>query len=224
MTADAVLDVLGRPAVLGYETTTDGELSWLFSDERLAIVGASDRRIAEFAAGRACAHAGLEALGFDAVGVGKGDDRSPQWPADIEGSIAHTDGKAMAVVARRSDLGSAGIGIDVEQRGRVRPELYRKLFTDDEIELLTTAADEGLEATIRFSAKEAFYKAQYPLTGGWVSFTDVTVESSGGSYQAVPATSLPVLEQVQWPVPIGVCADDDYVTTGVRVLRTSGRD
>ena len=224
MEAAAVLDVLGQPTVIGYQTTTEGEFGWLFPDERSAIAGASDRRIAEFAAGRACAHAGLEALGLEAVGVPRSDDRSPRWPTDIEGSIAHTDGKAMAVVARRSDLGGAGIGIDVEQRGRVRPELYRKLFTEEEIEMLAAGADEGLEATIRFSAKEAFYKAQYPLTGGWVSFTDVTVEVCGDSYRAVPATSLPVLDEVQWPIAIGVCADDEFVTTGVRVLAAPGRD
>ena len=223
MQAGPVLDVLGHPDVVGYQTTTEGELEWLFPDEKTDIAGASSRRIAEFAAGRACAHAGLEALGRQAVAIGKGDDRSPQWPVDIEGSIAHTDGKAMAVVARRSDLGSAGIGIDVEQRGRVRAELYRKLFTDAEIDVITAAADEGLEATVRFSAKEAFYKAQYPLTGSWVSFTDVALESSDGADRAVPATSLAVLSDLQWPVAVGISADDSFVTTGVRVQRASGQ-
>lgn len=223
MQAGAVLDVLGHPDVVGYQTTTEGEMAWLFPDEQTDIAGASSRRIAEFAAGRACAHAGLEALGVRVVAIGKGADRSPQWPADIEGSIAHTDGKAMAVVARRSDLGSAGIGIDVEQRGRVRSELYRKLFTDGEIDVILSAADEGLEATVRFSAKEAFYKAQYPLTQSWVSFTDVAIESSDGAYRAVPATSLPVLDDVEWPIEVGVSADDAFVTTGVRVQRASGQ-
>ena len=60
----------------------------------------------------------------------------------------------------------------------LQTKLWPTLFTEREQyyldRLKPTVA--RLEATIFFSAKESFYKCQYPLTKSWVGFQDVELE------------------------------------------------
>lgn len=129
----------------------------------------------------------------------------------------------MAIVSKRSSLAGRGIGVDVEQRGRVREAVFGKLFTEDELEVLADLDDDqrARNATIGFSAKEAFYKAQYPITGAWVSFTDVSVEITPGGAKAHRATDLAALDEVCWPIDLHVDVRDTLVVTGAVVAPTS---
>jgi enterobactin synthetase component D len=197
----------------------DGQID-LHPDEQRAVANASAKRIRHFAAGRACARAGLRSLGRGDEPVMTGDNRQPVWPAGTEGSISHTDGLCVAVVALTEDLAGRRIGVDVEQRARVRPELYRKLFTTPEIEIIEglPIGEQADAATVAFSAKEAFYKAQYPITEAWVSFTDVRIERTHGGARAHRVTDLQALDAVQWPVSVGVDIRDRHVVTTVTVV------
>ena len=47
----------------------------------------------------------------------------------------------------------------------------------------------GVEATLFFSAKESFYKCQYPLTQQWVGFQDVEVERTDKALLTVAPTN-----------------------------------
>lgn len=154
----------------------------LFGVEQACVAQAVKSRVAEFACGRACARAALARLGLTAVPIPAGPDRAPVWPAGFIGSISHSNGYCVAVAARAQlpnvGVGSRSIGIDMEQLGAVTPELWSHLLRAEErAELDELAeAERRLAATIQFSAKEAFYKAQYPLTKSWLEFGDVSVE------------------------------------------------
>ncbi|TFG96118.1 MAG: 4'-phosphopantetheinyl transferase superfamily protein, partial [Myxococcales bacterium] len=119
--------------------------------------------------GRHCAREALRALGEDPVAVPRREDRQPLWPPGIVGSISHASGYCAAVVARASTC--LGLGFDVEEWGRMRPELWRRIATPPEIEWLRAQTGKAERwATLLFSAKEAFYKAQYPRSAAFLGF------------------------------------------------------
>jgi 4'-phosphopantetheinyl transferase EntD len=83
------------------------------------------------------------------------------------------------------------VGIDIETIGRVEPKLWPTLFTEREAGYFRSLPPErvALETTLFFSAKESFYKCQYPLTQSWVGFQDVEVARTGEQLLAITPTS-----------------------------------
>ncbi len=122
-----------------------------------------------------------------------------------------------------SDPGPAvGLGIDAEQLGRVTDNLHRVVFTAEERAWLDElpAEERPNVATTLFSAKEAFYKAQHPLTRSWVGFQDVTGMRSADGLVLRPATDLDALQRLTWPQSVAVGHRDGIVVTAIEV-RTS---
>jgi 4'-phosphopantetheinyl transferase EntD len=96
------------------------------------------------------------------------------------GSICHCAGYCGAVVARRATC--AGIGFDAEGWGRVRQELWPRIATPTERAWLGSQRAEGERwATVLFSAKEAFYKAQYPQSRRSLGFHSVAFHPVGNA-------------------------------------------
>ncbi|GAC1539622.1 MAG: hypothetical protein NVS2B17_15050 [Candidatus Velthaea sp.] len=159
--------------VFAFERREPGVPELLRQEEAAASARFAPKRIAEFAAGRDCAHRALRSAGCADVDVPMRSDRSPQWPSGIVGSITHTNGFCGAVAALRSSYG--GIGIDAEVIERVTIEMWSQIFTSPEIESLEVLGDaeRGRAAAAMFSAKEAFYKCQSPMTGLWIDFHEV---------------------------------------------------
>ena len=139
------------------------------------VSGAVEKRQREFAAGRAAARAALDKLGVPASFIGVGPDRNPLWPAGLVGSITHTNGLALAVVARREQI--VALGIDLEVSGAVKADLWRGILTATEVDWVRgwPPDRQGDGATLIFCAKECFFKLQHPLTGTWVDFRDAEV-------------------------------------------------
>jgi 4'-phosphopantetheinyl transferase EntD len=82
------------------------------------------------------------------------------------GSITHCPGFAAAAVARAQDV--AALGIDAEPAGPVPPRFLDRIATATEVRDLArlTGQADGLPwGRILFSAKEAVYKAWFPLAG-----------------------------------------------------------
>ena len=209
--------LFGDLGVIAHTLVGPADPEALLADERVFATGVSPLRSQQFTAGRLCARWGLRALGATDRPLVVGAGGQPSWPAGYCGSISHTKGLVVAVVARTEALDHRRIGVDAECLGRVREELYRHVFTETEIAVLAaTGRPERLASTV-FSAKEALYKAQYPLTAAWVGFKDVSVEIDGERGLAHPATDLEVLNTLRWPVSIGVDADDEHVVAGVVV-------
>lgn len=151
----------------------------LFDAERVSIAHAVGSRVHEFVAGRACARKALAQLGIPPMPIPAGPDRAPIWPAGFTGSISHTQGYCVAVAAKmQKEHGIRALGVDVEQTGKVGAELWPQIMREAEIDRLCSLGEteRAVSATLIFSAKEAFYKAQYALTQSWVDFDDAEVE------------------------------------------------
>ena len=143
-----------------------GELS---ESERREMVPMAEVRQFGFASGRYCAKLAQLDVGLQPVPVLR-DARVPVWPAGCTGSITHSKQIAAAVVSRTL----TGVGVDVEEVHRLDAKLYDMLFTDAERDKLPRY---GVDAdTVMFSAKEAGYKAIYPLGQKFIGFQDAEVD------------------------------------------------
>jgi 4'-phosphopantetheinyl transferase EntD len=153
-----------------------GDPGELYPDEAKYLRRAVRKRAEEFAAGRLCARLLLREFGIDNFAVEVGPERQPLWPAGFVGSITHTTGFCAAVIAPRMSL--RAVGIDTETAGGVKAELWRSICTPGESAWLRSLPDseQVCAATVIFSAKEAFYKCQFPLTRQYLGFHDVSVE------------------------------------------------
>ena len=146
---------------------------------------AVEGRRAMFALGRAAAREALGALGaVDAVAIPRGSSGEPVWPEGIVGSISHSREVAVAVVARRGDY--VGLGVDIEDLGRgPSPRVARLVCRPSEMEWVDPEAGTQRLALL-FSAKEAVFKALYPIEGVWLGFADaeLTWLADGGGFEA----------------------------------------
>jgi 4'-phosphopantetheinyl transferase EntD len=173
----ALRDMLG-PSVAVALTDPRAPEQGLFQEETAAIAQAVPKRRREFAAGRRAARAAMAKLGRPAQAVPMGPDRAPVWPQGIMGSIAHCDTVCMAALIDVTGEAQS-VGLDVEPAVPLSPDLEHMICTETERGWLNTMPqeDRGLHAKQIFCAKEAFYKAQYPLTLKTLTFQDVTLES-----------------------------------------------
>lgn len=147
-------------------------------EEEAALCGAVPARRAEFAAGRTAARQALAALGLHAVAIPAGRDRAPVWPQGISGSISHGAGYAVAAVH-----GGRPLGVDLEAEGAVEPDLWPVVCCVDELAALPDTDRRQAVARV-FSAKEAVFKAQYPLTGAMIGFDAVEVRLQADGFTA----------------------------------------
>ena len=123
------------------------------------------KRQTEFLAGRLCARAAVLQLDGTLATPGIGEDRAPVWPDHIAGTITHSNGRAAALVALKSEW--QGLGIDLEnllsdERAR---RLAKEILTPDELQRMAAgcAEDLALLVTLTFSLKESLFKALFPL-------------------------------------------------------------
>ncbi len=134
-------------------------------------VGAVEFRRREFAAGRAAAAQAMAVLGVEGK-VSVGDDRAPIWPGGLSGSITHTRDIALAIVQH-----GGAIGVDLEPEGAVTPDLWPEILLPFEMANVT-------DATAIFCAKEAVFKAQYPLTRQMFGFDRIAITLQGRAFIA----------------------------------------
>jgi len=160
------------------------ETELLTAREWDSIRHCAERRIFDFCSGRLCAHRALAEFGVSGFDLLAADDRQPLWPPGLIGSISHTDGLAVAVVAERR--AAAGVGVDVERIGAVDGQLWPPICTGPELERLRSlsAEEQPLAGALTFVAKEAFFKCQYPLAAERFAFDEVELEHMARSQDA----------------------------------------
>ena len=143
------------------------------------ISTASTARQRDFIAGRRLARA-ISTLELPSPAASR-EDRSPVWPCDRAGSLSHGKTLCAAAIGKRDEIRS--VGIDIESVGRVEPKLWPTLFTAREAAYFASLEPDQVaeETTLFFSAKETFYKCQYPVTHSWVGFQDVEIQRRDGS-------------------------------------------
>jgi len=149
-----------------------------------------------FALGRAAARDALADLGVAAVAIGRGPAGEPIWPMNIVGAISHAGDVGIALAGRASDY--AGLGVDVEELSRgMSARAARLVCRPGEMDWVDV--ESGSERlTMVFSAKEAVFKAVYPLERVWLGFGDaeLTWRAERGLFEArllkSPGVRLPV--------------------------------
>lgn len=179
--ADLFPDVVVCEAIDPAQSEAEAEL---FPEEAALVARALDKRRREFAAGRLCYRRALARLGLPPRALVNDADRAPMWPEDVVGSVTHTRGLCAVVLAPADTMRS--LGIDVEPSTPMRDALWRRIATADEQRRIeaSSAIEPGLMGKIVFSAKECFYKLQYPLTRQYLGFEDaeVAVDLEGGRF------------------------------------------
>jgi 4'-phosphopantetheinyl transferase EntD len=173
--------MLGPHAGIG--VTDPAQDAALWDEEAAAVARAVPKRRTEFAAGRSAARAAIAEIGFAPAAIPQGDDRAPIWPSGVSGSIAHCDNCCVSVVALKAYHQT--LGIDIEPATPLAPDLVAVICTPTERAWLAGEPDPGLAAKMIFSAKEAVYKAQYPLTGKVIGFDAVTLDMTDGAFRVV---------------------------------------
>ncbi|MGH8228877.1 MAG: 4'-phosphopantetheinyl transferase family protein [Steroidobacteraceae bacterium] len=213
--ASTLLAALLPAHVAAFETREPIDPATLDPQEARYVTHAAPKRAAEFAAGRACARTALAALGISGFALRPGPNREPAWPAGVVGSITHTAGYCGAAVARQSQL--LCLGIDAERRGRVHRRLWHRITTKAERVWLEGLPHERASdmAAVIFSAKEAFFKAQFPLTREWLAFADVSVSAEAGSVRFSASRTLAIEALVPGAWTGRYAFDGDLVVAGV---------
>jgi len=175
LSAADVRRALPYPIGVGIRRGTDAGVPTLDPVEE-AYLGprATERRRFVFALGRAAAREALAELGVAPVAIRRGPAGEPVWPAGIVGAISHTGDLAVAIVGWQSEY--AGLGVDLEQ---LSPGLSTRAAR-----LVCTAAEHAWvgdgaanrRGTMLFSAKEAVFKALFPIERVWLGFGDAELE------------------------------------------------
>lgn len=136
------------------------------------VEGRGSRRRDEFSSGRYCARRAMATRGLPGGAVLTGTSRSPVWPAGTCGSLTHSRQLAGAAVSGTL----SGLGLDIEHYGRLSARAAERILTEAESQELHDLDEDFLRlATIVFSAKEAVYKAIYPITGLYVGYREVQI-------------------------------------------------
>lgn len=183
-------DMLG-PAVGVGVTDPRYPPTGLFPEEAAAMTRAVPKRRAEFAAGRRAARNAMAEIGLRPCAIPQGNHGAPQWSAGLSGSIAHCDSCCISVVAHAEDY--ATVGVDIEPATALDADLIPVICNSSERDWVKKQSDAGLAAKLIFSAKEAVYKAQYPLTGKVIGFDEVTLVITGDRFAVMSDLMLPDL-------------------------------
>jgi 4'-phosphopantetheinyl transferase EntD len=209
-------------SVIVSERRMPGDPADLLPAEAAHVANAVAKRVMEFAAGRVCAKAALGVLGVENVVLLPGADRQPLWPTGTVGSITHTAGLCAAAVAPTNRI--AAIGLDSEIAGAPTVDIWPSICRDEELAWVGSLPenDHAAAVTLLFSAKEAFYKAQYPLVGEWLDFHDLRIEvprwaRARGEFLATPTRDIRFGSHAAFPLVGRYAFHEEFVSAGISV-------
>lgn len=163
----------GRDGLVYAELYDDPPDLTALPEEEPLIERSVAKRRNEFITVRHCARLAMEQLGVPPTPILKGEKGEPQWPSGVVGSLTHCQGYRGAVVGRVGAVRS--VGIDAEPHDVLPDKVLEAISLPaerHEIGLLPG----GLHwDRILFCAKEATYKAWFPLTQRWLGFEDAHI-------------------------------------------------
>lgn len=166
------LGALAPPGIIvGHRLITVGDEHALLSEEATAFERAAVRVRRASGAARIVARSLLHRLGHEMTTVPKSPAGPPIWPKGIVGSLAHDSRVAVAAVGTSEKVES--VGIDVEPA---------EILSADLLDLVTTPRERAridsdpYRGRLFFVAKEAAYKAVYPLDHTLLGHHDVEVD------------------------------------------------
>ncbi len=172
--------VLPDSADLVYAEMYDdpSHLSALPAEEPLIARSVAKRRN-EFITVRHCARVAMAQLGVPPSPILKGEKGEPHWPDGVVGSLTHCEGYRGAVVGR--SIAVRSVGIDAEPHGVLPKGVLDAISLPVERTEISALPGELHWDRILFCAKEATYKAWFPLTQRWLGFEDAHITFTVGS-------------------------------------------
>ena len=163
----------GAQALAAAEMYTDPPKLVPLPEEEPLIAKSVAKRRNEFITVRYCAREALGELGVQPVPILKGDKGEPCWPDGIVGSLTHCEGYRGAVVAKNDKVRS--VGIDAEPHDVLPKGVLDAISLPVERTELRVMPGGLYWDRILFCAKEATYKAWFPLTRRWLGFEDAHI-------------------------------------------------
>lgn len=146
----------------------------LLPEEEAALGDVAERRRHDFTLGRSCAREALRRMGRGQAPILVDERRSPLWPHGVTGSITHCDGYAAAAVAACAT--AASVGIDAERHRPLPPRVRSSIMLPSEQAAAARSGRGVAWDAVVFSAKEAVYKAWFPIARRWLGFEDAEIE------------------------------------------------
>jgi enterobactin synthetase component D / holo-[acyl-carrier protein] synthase len=205
-----------------------GDPAELHPAEAEHVARAVPKRLAEFAAGRACARAALAEFGVRDFALRAAPDRQPLWPDGFIGTITHTAGFCAAAVASRASI--LAIGLDSEIVGAPTLDIWPTIARSEELAWVRSlpACEQPAAITLLFAVKEALYKCQYPLVGEWLDFHDLRVEAGGwgnpaGTFAVSATRSIRFARRVALPIVGRYLFHEHFVSAAVAVPANSSQ-
>lgn len=169
------MEALAVPGLLlGHRLISPGDEQALLDDEAASIASPVVAVRRASGAARIVARQLLAQLGYAGVALPRGASGAPVWPAGVSGSLAHDDEVAVAAVGMHR--GFHAVGIDIEPAVALPPDILALIATPQELRRI---ADDPLRGKLLFAAKEAVYKAVYPLDRVFLEFRDIEVDLAG---------------------------------------------
>ncbi|CZF85506.1 4'-phosphopantetheinyl transferase family protein [Grimontia marina] len=145
------------------------------------------KRQAEYIAGRIVARHALSFLGIVSCEVGRNQDRSPQFPKGVSGSISHTRNQALCAITLNRAVNFLGVDIEEVLSEKTANDLASQVMRVKELRLQQDCQLSFSQfITLIFSAKESVYKAIYPYIKEVIGFeTSQVVKISDNHIQLI---------------------------------------
>lgn len=169
---ESVIAELAVPGVMvGHRLISPCDEAALLPAEAAAFAGSIETVRRASGAARVVARQLMSRVGYSDCAVPRGQSGAPVWPIGIRGSLAHDADYAVAAVGRCRDVGA--LGIDVEPAELLPCELVDLVATPNE---RTNLAADPFRGRLLFVAKEAVYKAVYPLDHIFLDYHDIEID------------------------------------------------
>ncbi|QND55820.1 4'-phosphopantetheinyl transferase family protein [Mesorhizobium huakuii] len=173
--AQALATIAPNGVRTGCRIIREGDEAHLLPEEARSIPARQPAMRRASGAARWIAHRLLADIGISNVAIPRAPSGAPVWPEGIMGSLAHDDNMAVAAVARVGHIVS--LGIDVEPAEPLPDDIFAIVATGAD---RAGAVDRRLAGRILFCAKEAVYKAAYPLDREVLGYEDIAVDLDAG--------------------------------------------
>ncbi|QKD02809.1 4'-phosphopantetheinyl transferase family protein [Mesorhizobium loti] len=159
----------------GCRLIRDGDETHLLPEEACSIPARRPAMRRASGAARRIVHGLLADAGVNDFALLRTPSGAPAWPGGITGSLAHDDDMAVAAVAEIGRIRS--LGIDVEPALPLPDDIFALVASPAD---RTETVDRHLAGRILFAAKEAVYKAAYPLDRQVLGYEDIAVDLKAG--------------------------------------------
>jgi 4'-phosphopantetheinyl transferase EntD len=156
--------------VISHRLISAGDEHALLPQEAPAFASSVDRVRRASGAARIVARQLLASLGYPECPIPRAPSGAPVWPAGVIGSLAHDSRVAIATVGLADEV--AALGIDIEPAEILPPELLELVATPEE---RLKIGEDPFRGRLLFVAKEAVYKAVYPLDRQFLDHHDVQI-------------------------------------------------